>query len=94
MVLPALAVLFAFVVWPILVYAYPFMALMPESTAIFPLTLLSAAALGAVFGFCVRKREDTGDQWLLALAAFAGWWLLCRLALLIADVHPKIDVRM
>ena len=94
LVIPALAMLYAFVIYPVIVYAYPVMILQPHSDATALLTVLAAFALCAVFAFCMRRREDSGDVWLLALLSFAGWWLVCRLAFLLAGLSPVLDVRM
>ena len=90
----AIAMLFAYVIAPVLVYAYPAMLFAPMGSGATPwLTLIIALVCCAVFGFLTRAR-DTGDQWILAIAAFAGWWILWRLISFFAGIHPHLDVRM
>ena len=36
----------------------------------------------------------TGDRWILAIPAFAGWWIVWRLVSFVAGIHPHLDVRM
>lgn len=88
-----IAMLFAYVLAPALVYAYPLLLLMPSGDAALWISLLLAIMGCAVFGLLTR-RLAAGAQWLLAVTAFAGWWIAWRLICLAANIHPHFDVRM
>ena len=88
-----MAMAFAYTIAPALVYAYPILLLAPSGTGALWISLLLAVACCAVFG-CLTRRLSAGAQWLLAVAAFSGWWIAWRLVCLAANVHPHFDVRM
>jgi hypothetical protein len=94
MTIGAIAMLYGYTIAPALIYAYPVSLLMPNGgVAALWLAALLALACCAVFGYVTRRR-DTGEQWILSIAAFAGWWIVWRLVCLAANIHPHLDVRM
>jgi hypothetical protein len=90
----AIAMLFAYVVAPALVYAYPPLMLAPwVGGSATLLALIVAVLCCAAFGYWARHR-NTGVQWILALVVFAGWWGVWRLIAFVADLHPDLGARM
>lgn len=88
------AVLYAYVIAPILVYAYPVALFLPDSGGGgLILSLLMMIALAVAIGMITRRRS-AGSQFLWTLVMYVLWAGLWWLVALLAGVQPQFNTRM
>ena len=91
----SLAVLISARIVPQLIYAFPAYFFVPPQLLVFALwgSVAQMCLLSTAFAFLAHRRR-LGSQWILAIAGFGAWWLICRLLLGVAGLEPTWQPRM
>lgn len=93
MVDPTFAMVYAYLLAPVMIYLYPAIVFLPPFELAWLLALTSGLVLAVVIGFITRHLRTSG-QWLATLALLATWWITWRLVALVLGVVPALGVRM
>ncbi len=91
--IPAVAMVFAYLIAPQLAFLYPAFLFPDIQSRAAILSLVQALVFAAAIGWVLRYRSG-GAQFGWASLVLAAWWVVWRLAGLAFGLHPNFVVRM